>query len=175
MNDHAGLSIVNNSQQDGGHVAADSNQHVSSFFEIIPVDQGQWAGKACYIKTFCGKAFDLDKGHTTSGTDILQWSFHGHDNQIWVITPAQIHQQQPQKVQSNQGFAPNNSNTGFFPPQNPNIGFNPASMHKVGFVPPQMPHVGIGTGHNSLNNLMENLHIGGSGHGHHGHHGHHHA
>ena len=37
------------------------------------------------IFTFCGKCLDCCEESMKNGTDIIQWDFHGSDNQKWVI------------------------------------------------------------------------------------------
>lgn len=81
--------MVGDSNQDGAIIKADPSKFPSNWFEIIPVTNGQWAGKACYFKTYGGKAVDIKGGFANSGCDIVQWSPHGANNQTWVITPAQ--------------------------------------------------------------------------------------
>lgn len=46
------------------------------------------SGIGFYIKTFCSKSLDLFEGRVQTGTPIIQWSFHGNTNQIWLIVPA---------------------------------------------------------------------------------------
>ena len=85
---NSGLWVANDASQDGAPIQADSNQHKSSFFEIIPVKQGPLSGIGFYIKTFSNKSLDLFEGRVQTGTPIIQWSFHGNTNQIWLIVPA---------------------------------------------------------------------------------------
>ena len=40
---------------------------------------------AYHIKSFCGKSLDLYEGSTQQNTPIIQWDFHGNDNQVWYI------------------------------------------------------------------------------------------
>lgn len=87
--DNTALCVINDNSGDGGEIKLDAAQHKSSFFEISPVQNGQWAGKACYIKTFSqGKALDIAGGAANNGTNIVQWAFHGQGNQTWSIVPA---------------------------------------------------------------------------------------
>jgi hypothetical protein len=60
---------------------------------LVPA-QGIWAGKGWHFKTASNKTVDLNAGNTSNGTAIIQWDYHGGDNQTWLITPAQQHQQQ---------------------------------------------------------------------------------
>lgn len=70
-------------------ISADGGQHKSSWFSIEPVAKGEWAGKACHIKTFTpGKSFDIKGGKPNPNTEICQWKFHGGNNQAWLIIPA---------------------------------------------------------------------------------------
>ena len=64
----SGICVQNDSNDDGTSVLTDLNQHKSSFFEVVPVAQGVWAGKACYIKTFTGKALSLKGGQPVNNT-----------------------------------------------------------------------------------------------------------
>lgn len=83
------LCIEGENHNDGGVVMADPGQHPSSFFEIEAVSKGDWAGKACFLKTFeNGKALDIKGGKANENTEVCQWKFHGGANQSWVITPA---------------------------------------------------------------------------------------
>lgn len=76
--DNTALHVINDNQGDGGEIKLDAGQHKSSFFEISPVSNGQWAGKACHIRTFSqGKALDIYGGAAISGTKVVQWGFHG--------------------------------------------------------------------------------------------------
>ena len=52
---NSGLFIPDNSPSDGIKLQASPSSNLSSHFAIIPVSTGVWAGKACYIKTFCNK------------------------------------------------------------------------------------------------------------------------
>lgn len=83
-----GLWIAEEGSQDGAALTADGAQHKSTYFEIAPVKNGQFVGLGFYIKSFCSKVLDVFEGRTTPGTQIIQWSFHGNDNQIWLIVPA---------------------------------------------------------------------------------------
>ena len=89
------LHIQKDNPNDGGVPQGDAGQHPSSFFEIVPVTKGEWASKACYIKTFAGKALDIKGGQIVPNVDICAWSFHGGNNQTWVIAPADQGQTQP--------------------------------------------------------------------------------
>jgi hypothetical protein len=89
------LHIEGENQNDGGVVKADAGQHGSSYFEILPVTKGEWAGKACHLGTFAqGKALDIKGGKPNQNADICQWKFHGQGNQTWLIIPAD----EPQKT-----------------------------------------------------------------------------
>jgi hypothetical protein len=84
------LHIEGENKNDGGVVKADAGQHDSSYFEILPVTKGEWAGKACHIVTFAGdKALDIKGGKPNPNTDICQWKFHGQGNQTWLIIPSE--------------------------------------------------------------------------------------
>ena len=99
------LFVANDSADDGAAVKLDGGQHKTSFFEIAPVTTGQWAGKACVIKTANGKALDIYGGLANNGSDIKQWEYHGNANQCWVVTPITVQLQpvqppvQPQQQQ----------------------------------------------------------------------------
>ncbi|MCB0369156.1 MAG: RICIN domain-containing protein [Bdellovibrionales bacterium] len=83
------LHVDGNNKGDGGLVRADPGQFESSFFNIVPVNKGNWAGKACHILTFSdGKALDIKGGKANPNTDICQWKFHGNPNQQWLVIPA---------------------------------------------------------------------------------------
>ncbi len=102
------LHIQKDNPNDGGVAQGDAGQHPSSFFEIVPVTKGEWTGKACYIKTFAGKALDIKGGQIIPNVDVCAWNFHGGNNQIWVISPADQGQNQPiQPVQPVQPVQPN--------------------------------------------------------------------
>lgn len=62
------LWIEGDSPKDGGVIKSDPGQHPSSFLEIEAVSKGDWAGKACYLKTFCGRALDIKGGKPNPGT-----------------------------------------------------------------------------------------------------------
>lgn len=110
---NSALYVVNDSAEDGATVKLDGGQHKTSFFEIAPVTTGQWAGKACTIKTANGKVLDIYGAQANNGADIKQWEYHGNANQCWVVTPvtAQLQpvqppvqpQQQQQQQQQQQG------------------------------------------------------------------------
>ena len=58
---------------DGGVVSTNPGQFESSFFQIVPVTKGDWAGKACHINTFSdGKTLDIKGGKPNPNTDIWQ-------------------------------------------------------------------------------------------------------
>lgn len=65
---------------------------------------GQWAGKACCIKTFAeGKSLDIKGGKANQNTEICQWKFHGGVNQQWLIIPADnVQSNSPKKVEAHQ-------------------------------------------------------------------------
>jgi hypothetical protein len=96
------LWVTNESNQDGAAIQADSNQHKSTYFEIQPVKTGHLVGLGFYIKSFSGKSLDVFEGRTEPGTRVIQWSFHGNTNQIWLIVPAD-----DQAVQINTSVAAN--------------------------------------------------------------------
>ncbi len=54
-------------------------------WQIVPV---QGRNNAFYIKSFCGKCLDVYEGSTQQNTPVIQWEYHGNDNQIWNIKPA---------------------------------------------------------------------------------------
>ena len=85
---NVGLFIAQDSAQDGAALQADASQHKSTYFEILPVKNGPLQGLGFYLKTHCGKSIDVFEGRTQVGTPIIQWSFHGNTNQIWLIVPA---------------------------------------------------------------------------------------
>lgn len=39
------------------------------------------------FKTASGKALDINGGQAVSGTQVIQWDFHGGNNQIWILVP----------------------------------------------------------------------------------------
>jgi hypothetical protein len=49
-------------------VQADPGQFPSSYFQIVPVTKGEWANKACHIKTFAGKSLDIKGGVANQNT-----------------------------------------------------------------------------------------------------------
>jgi hypothetical protein len=67
---------------------------------MLHVTSGPFAGNGFYIKTFCNKSIDVNEGNTSSGTAVIQWAYHGQNNQIWLVSPASQQQvQQPQQQQ----------------------------------------------------------------------------
>lgn len=98
------LHVVGDSAENGAVIKLDEGQHKSSYFEIVPITSGQWANKACFIKTLHGKNLDIYGGVAKNGTDVKQWPFNGNANQSWVITPATPTQPQnnPQQQQQTQ-------------------------------------------------------------------------
>jgi hypothetical protein len=102
------LMVAQDNPQDGAAIQADQSQHKSSFFDMLKVTGGPFAGRGFYLKTFCNKAIDIFEGNTNSGTAVIQWSYHGHTNQIWLVCPAnsqpQQQQQQPQIIASQGAF-----------------------------------------------------------------------
>ena len=66
VNNNAAIRIINENKEDGASLQPDSAQFPSSYFEIVPVSQGEWAGKACYLKTFSGKVLDVKGGQPTA-------------------------------------------------------------------------------------------------------------
>ncbi len=66
---------------------------------MLHVTSGPYAGNGFFIKTFCNKSIDVFEGSTAAGTPIIQWSYHGHNNQIWLVSPASQQQQQQPKPQ----------------------------------------------------------------------------
>jgi hypothetical protein len=66
-------------------ISGDAGQFPSSYVEIASVTKGPWANKGVYLKTFSGKSFDIKGGKIVPDVEICQWSFHGNDNQIWLI------------------------------------------------------------------------------------------
>ena len=88
INDNAALHVHKDSNDDGAIICPDEGQHQSSFMEIIPVGEGQFAGRACFFRTHAGKTFDIQGGKCEAGTDVKQYTFHGGPNQMWVIAPA---------------------------------------------------------------------------------------
>ena len=88
INGNAALHVNKDSNDDGAIICPDEGQHQSSFLEIIPVGEGQWAGRACFFRTHAGKTFDIQGGQCVAGVDVKQWTFNGGPNQMWVITPA---------------------------------------------------------------------------------------
>jgi hypothetical protein len=118
---NAAIHVSGDAGKDGAPLAVDSNQHQSSFFDITKITTGQFAGKAFFIKTFCGKGLDIFEGRTTPGTPIIQWAIHGNSNQVWFIVPSDGQIQNPNQNQG--GFnAPNtNTNQNAFPQVPPNF------------------------------------------------------
>lgn len=94
-----GLMVSQDSAQDGAAIVADASQHKSSFFELLTVTSGPFAGKGFYLKTFCGKSLDVNEGRTSPGTAVIQWSYHGNNNQIWLAYPPDSQPQQQQAQQ----------------------------------------------------------------------------
>ena len=58
------LYIPHHNKNNGAEIEADGKQHKSNWFEIVPVQQGEAAGKGYGIKTISGKALDLEGGKT---------------------------------------------------------------------------------------------------------------
>ena len=56
------LHVQKDGKEDGSSIIPDAGQHISSYFEIVPVTEGQWAGQACFLRTHCGKAVDIMGG-----------------------------------------------------------------------------------------------------------------
>lgn len=115
---NAAIFVTGDANKDGAPLAVDSNQHQSSFFDIVKITQGQFAGKAFIVKTFCGKGLDIFEGRTTPGTPIIQWSVHGNSNQVWFIVPSDG---QVQNQNQNQGFNAPNTSQNPFPEVPPNF------------------------------------------------------
>ena len=88
INSDEALHVLKDDQEDGGLICPDAGQHQSSYFEIVPVTEGQLAGQACFLRTHCGKAIDIMGGQCNEGCEVKQWSYNGGPNQIWVIAPA---------------------------------------------------------------------------------------
>lgn len=97
------IMLPQDSAQDGARVQADAGQHKSSFFDLTTVTNGPFAGKGFYLKTHCGKCVDVNEGRTSPGTAVIQWSYHGNSNQIWLAYPAS-QQGQPQQQQQQQNI-----------------------------------------------------------------------
>ena len=105
------VMVDKDSPQDGAYARADASQFKSSFFEMLSVTSGPFAGRGFYLKTFNGKSLDVFEGRTSPGTAVIQWAYHGNTNQIWVISPSSKQQQQPQQQQQQQPAQIANKNT----------------------------------------------------------------
>lgn len=62
----------------------DIDNAFNEFWQIVPAS----GSDAFYIKSFCGKALDVEGGKAKNDVDVIQYEFHGEPNQIWYITPA---------------------------------------------------------------------------------------
>jgi hypothetical protein len=55
---------------------------------LVPSNKGEYAGKnAFHLKSFSGHYMDIAGGVIKNEGPIIQWDFHGGDNQTWFITP----------------------------------------------------------------------------------------
>ena len=61
------------------------NNTPNEHWDIQPAPERE---NAYYIRSFCGKSLDVFEGSTENNTPIIQWDFHGNDNQIWYIYQA---------------------------------------------------------------------------------------
>jgi hypothetical protein len=56
----AAVFVTQDSPQDGAKLTSDPGQHKSSFFDLLRVTSGPYAGNGFYIKTFCNKSVDVN-------------------------------------------------------------------------------------------------------------------
>ena len=123
------LCIFQDNSQDGGRVLVDPGKHLSSWFDIARIPNGEFANKGYTINTFAvGKSLDIEGGNTANGTSVLQFGTHRNWNQSFLIIPAD----QPIQTTNNPynqwgNQSGNNSNQGF------NQGFNNQGFNNQGF------------------------------------------
>jgi hypothetical protein len=83
---HAGLSVNGDTKDNAAEIVAVPGKHHSNWFEIAVVTNGKWANRGYIIKTHAGnRALDIAGGQATEGQKVLQYDFHGNENQIWQI------------------------------------------------------------------------------------------
>jgi hypothetical protein len=80
------LTVANNSDKNGAVLIEEpaTNQRNQKYrLQEINLNSGEYV-----IFTFCGKALDICENSWKNGTRIIQWDFHGKDNQKWILKPA---------------------------------------------------------------------------------------
>jgi hypothetical protein len=65
---NAALHVAGDGNQDGAPILANPAKFPSNWFEVLPVTNGPWAGKACYFKTQGAKAVDIKGGSPVAGS-----------------------------------------------------------------------------------------------------------
>ncbi len=77
------LTVANNSDKNGAVIIEEPpTKKYSQLFRIqeISPKSGEFV-----IFTFSGKAFDICENSSKNNTRIIQWDFHGRDNQKWRL------------------------------------------------------------------------------------------
>lgn len=81
-------------QVDGGSVAGGAMIHAYAHnvaphetFELIASNNPKHP-KAFYLRTHNSMAVDVSGSTTENRPEIVQWEFHGNDNQLWYIEKA---------------------------------------------------------------------------------------
>jgi hypothetical protein len=80
------LEVPNASTNNGTRMKVGKGQQTQNQHWMIRPVHGQ--NDMYFIQTFNGKGLDVSEGKTESGTHILQWDFHGGENQMWRIEKA---------------------------------------------------------------------------------------
>lgn len=77
------LTVANNSDKNGAVIVEEPNYNkASQRFRVQEIS----AGSGEYvIFTFSGKALDICENEWKNNTRIIQWDFHGRDNQKWLL------------------------------------------------------------------------------------------
>lgn len=82
---HQTVEVPNGSQHNGSRiVCSQPNKQVNEFWELVPAN---FMGKpnSFYLKSFCGKALDVQGGQCQNEAHVIQWDFNGGNNQVWVL------------------------------------------------------------------------------------------
>lgn len=87
-NGEGAIHVADGNDKNGGHLKVGQQNYPFYYFQLVPVEQGEFKGKGFYIRTFAGKALDVSGGKPENNTPIIQWDYHGGNNQIWLIVPA---------------------------------------------------------------------------------------
>jgi len=141
---NCGLCVYQDSKDNKGIVLTDGGRHISSWFDIVPVKDGVWEGKAYVILTHCfGKCLDIFESKMINDSDVVQFDQFksyatGGNNQLWLIVSADKPLVQPAITKPIQNQNQNqNQNNGFFPNINiPNINIPHINI-------PNIPHINI--------------------------------